>query len=335
MKEYLLTIGIPTYNRAPLLKGLIENIFSEIDESGYVKNVQILVIDGKSEDNTAEIIEGLKARGELKYYRREKKEGIDKDILKCVELSDGKYCWLFSDDDRLTAGAIRHMVNTLRGEQNLTGCFCNRTSYDFQLKKKVTEAKRWPGEILKEDQIFTDKTECFKQIGMDLGFISSQVVKRSEWQKVVEGFDFGELYNSHYLMVHIIGKMMDEKFKWLYINRPLVKQRTGNDSLLKTRGVIERQMIEHNSFEKIVSRHYDSESKEYKIFFKKMVDRLPRVIANLKSQNINYSTQWRLLKLYCSKYNRYCLFWLEAVPLFFLPNILFVLIKKMYFKYWI
>ena len=129
--------------------------------------------------------------------------------------------------------------------------------------------------------------------------------------------------------------MMDEKFKWLYINRPLVKQRTGNDSLLKTRGVIERQMIEHNSFEKIVSLHYDSGSKEYKEFFKKMVDRLPRVSANLKSQNINYRSQRLLLKLYYSKYNSYCLFWLKVVPLFFLPNILFVLIKKMYFKYWI
>lgn len=335
MKEYLLTICIPTYNRSVLLKGLIENILAEIDKSGHAENVQILIVDGKSEDNTAQMIEELKVGERLKYYRREKKEGIDKDILKCVELAGGKYCWLFSDDDRLTDGAISHMVNTLIREEDLTGCFCNRISYDFQLEKKVAQIKGWPGEIGKEDRLFTDKTECFKYIGMDFGFISSQVVKRSEWQKVVESDDFGELYHSYYLMVHIIGRMMDKKFKWLYIHKPLVKQRTGNDSLLKIKGVVERQIVEHNSFEKIISRHYDKQSQEYKIFFKKMVDRLPRVIANLKSQNVDYKTQYRLLKLFYSKYNYYFSFWLEVIPIFFLPNIIFILIKKIYFKYWI
>lgn len=335
METYLLTICIPTYNRSFFLKGLIENIFTEIDKYGNAEDIQVLVVDGKSEDNTAEIIEELRAKRKLKYFRREKKEGIDRDILKCVELADGKYCWLFSDDDRLTDGAISHLVNVLRREEDLTGCFCNRISYDSQLEMKVAEIKGWPGKSIKEDRIFTDKSECFKYVGMDFGFISSQVIKRSEWQKVVEEEDFRDLCNCYYLMVHIIGKMMDKKFRWLYIDRPLVKQRTGNDSLLKNRGVIERQMIEHNSFEKIVSRHYRRKSKEYKIFFKKMVDRLPRAIANLKSQDINYRTQFRLLKLYYSKYNCYCLFWLTVIPMFFPPNIMFRLIKKMYFKYWI
>ena len=333
MEKYLLTICIPTYNRSFFLKGLIENIFSEIDKYGNAEDIQVLVVDGKSEDNTAEIVEGLRAKRKLKYFRRQKKEGIDRDILKCVELADGKYCWLFSDDDRLTPGAISRLADTLRKGENLTGCFCNRISYDFQLEKKVAEVKGWPGRIIKEDHIFTEKAECYKYIGMDFGFISSQVVKRSEWQEAVEGEDFGDLYNSYYLMVHIIGRMMDKEFKWLYINKPLVKQRTGNDSLLKNRGVIERQMIEHNSFQIIIVRHYGRKSKEYKIFFKKMVDRLPRAIANLKSQNVDCRTQFRLFKLYCSKYKHYWAFWFKVTPIFFSPNIVFSIIKRTYFKY--
>ena len=333
METYLLTICIPTYNRSFFLKGLIENIFTEIDKYGNAEDIQVLVVDGKSEDNTAEIIEELRAKRKLKYFRREKKEGIDRDILKCVELADGKYCWLFSDDDRMTTGGISYLVDTLRREEDLTGCFCNRISYDSQLERKVAEIKGWPGKSIKEDHIFIDKAECFKLIGMDLGFISSQVVKRSKWQEAVEGEYFGDLYNSYYLMVHIIARMMDKKFKWLYINKPLVKQRTGNDSLLKNRGVIERQMIEHNGFEKILSRHYDTTSKEYTAFFKKLVDRLPRVIANLKSQKIDFGTQFQLLQLYHSKYSRYPSFWLKVFPTFIPPNIFFLLIRKIYFKY--
>lgn len=334
MKEYLLTICIPTYNRAALLHGLIENIFSEIDQSDYSEDVQILIVDGNSEDNTPQIIEEFKIGGRrIKYFRRENKVGIDRDILKCIELSDGEYCWLFSDDDRLTSGAIKHLVDILREEGNLTGCFCNRQSYDFQMKKKVAEAKGWPGRILKEDHIFIDKAECFKWIGMDFGFLSSQVVKRSEWQSVVEGEIFGELYNSYYLMVHIIFRMMDKKFKWLYINKPLVKQRTGNDSLLNREGIMKRQLVEHNSFQIILDKHYDKESEVRKEIFRKMVARVPRALANLKSQHMGYSLQFRLIKLYYDKYKNYPAFWFKVIPVFLVPNIIFNIVKKVYFKY--
>ena len=220
MKNYTLTIGIPTYNRAKYLKGLIENIFCELDNSKSKNGVQILVVDGYSEDETPEIIERLKSIGEIKYFRRDKREGIDKDILKCVELSDGEYCWLFSDDDRLSVGSIDHLVSILKQEKDLSGCFCNRTPFDYGMEKKVAEVKMWPGKLFNSNHLFTDKSMCFQYIGMDLGFISSQVVKKSEWQEVVDGVDFGDLYHSYYLMVHIIGRMMDNKFKWLYIHRP-------------------------------------------------------------------------------------------------------------------
>jgi abequosyltransferase len=333
MYKYLLSICIPTYNRSHLLKGLIENIYSEIDKFGNEEDVQVLVVDGKSEDSTAEVIDKIMATRKLKYFRREKKVGIDRDILKCVELADGKYCWLFSDDDRFTPGAISHLLDILKNGENLTGCFCNRLSYDFQMEKKVAEVNGWPGKIMNNNRIFTDKPTCFQFIGMDFGFISSQIVKRSEWQKVVEKEDFEDLYDSYYLMVHIIGKMMDKEFKWLYINRPMLMQRTGNDSLLKSSGVINRQIIEHNSFERIINRHYDRNSEEYRIFFKKMVIRLPRVVANFKSQHIDYRTQRRLMEIYYGKYKSYCAFWFRVIPIFIIPNAVFYYIKKMYYKF--
>lgn len=335
MDEYILTICIPTYNRAILLKGLIENIYSEIDKCKKADDIQILVVDGNSEDNTTEIIHELQAKGNIKYFRRAERVGIDRDILKCVELADGKYCWLFSDDDRMTTGAISYLLDTLKENENVTGCFCNRISYDFQMEKEVGEASGWPGKIFNNNRIFTDKSECFKFIGMDFGFISSQVVKRSEWQKVAESNDFGDLYFSYYLMVHIIGKIMDNNFMWLYIDRPLVKQRTGNDSLLNVKGVLERQKIEHNNFEKILLKHYDNNNKVYKSFFKKMVDRLPRVVANFKSNGIDYKNQFLLFMLYNSKYKGYLSFWIMVVPIFIIPNKVFMIIKSIYFKYWI
>lgn len=333
MKEYLLAICIPTYNRSCYLKGLLDNINSALVADGVIKDVQVVIVDGNSIDDTISVIEQFKGKLALKYFKRDKREGIDRDILKCVELSDSEYCWLFSDDDRIESGAISYILNLLSHEKNLTGCFCNRIPYDSNMVKRVAEIRSWPGTFIKEDRTFTDKAEFFKCIGMDFGFISSQVVKRSTWQEVVENEEFGDLSNTYYLMAHIIARMMDREFKWLYISKPMVKQRTGNDSFLEQEGIMKRQLIEHNGFQKILDRHYDKDSKVRKIFFGKMVDRLPRAIANLKSQQIDYYLQFRILKLYYAKYKFYLAFWFKVIPIFLVPNMVFRIVKKFYFRY--
>lgn len=331
--KYLLAICIPTFNRSKYLKGLLENISLEITNYNLTNDLQVIIVDGMSNDDTDALVNSFKMRCNLKYYRRQTKEGIDKDIIKCVDLSDAEYCWLFSDDDRFTDGAISYLLDILRNERKISGCFCNRESFDFQLKRKVAEVNEWPGKIFTDNHLFIQKSECVKTIGMDFGFISSQVINRHLWLKAVGMEDYGDLYKSYYLMVHFIFKMMDEKCKWMYIHRPLVMQRTGNDTLLNKEGVIKRQNIEHESFETILQLHYDKGTEEYYVFFMKMVKRLPRVIANLKSQNIPYSIQVYLLKLFYKKYKKYSRFWFLVVPIFFMPNFLLLYIKKFYFKY--
>lgn len=333
MQKYLLAVCIPTYNRSKYLKGLLENISLELEKYSNFNDIQIIIVDGHSDDDTETIVTTFKIKCALKYYRRKVREGIDKDIIKCVQLSDAEYCWLFSDDDRFTDGAISYLLGVLRKEKDLSGCFCNREPFDFKLERKVAEVSRWPGRIITKDRLFVEKSECIKYIGMDFGFISSQVINSPLWKKVVGNEDYGELYKSYYLMVHIIFKMMSENCRWLYIHRPLVMQRTGNDTLLNKEGVIKRQTIEHEIFENILNHHYDHGTEEHYVFFRRMVNRLPRVIANFKSQDIDYRIQFQLLKLFHSKYNGYFLFWVKVVPLFFLPNIIFILVRKIYFKY--
>lgn len=315
-----------------MLKELLFNIYSELSTRELLDSVQVVVIDGNSSDTTSQVAQEFLGKFRLKYFKRDKREGIDRDILKCIELSDGAYCWLFSDDDRFTPGAINHLLNILKREKDLTGCFCNRTPYDALMEKKVAEISGWPGRFIKNDLAFTDKSDFFKSIGMDFGFISSQVVKKSVWQEVVQTEDFRELDGTLYLMAHIISRMMDRDFKWLFLSRPMLKQRTGNDSFLNE-GIMKRQQIEHNSFQLILDRHYAPESAERKAFFRKMVHRLPRALANLKSQQIGYGLQFHLLKLYYLRYKSYPAFWLKVIPIFLIPNLTFEIVKKVYFKY--
>jgi len=331
--KYLLSICIPTFNRSKYLNGLLENISSEISKYDIADDLQVVIVNGHSNDDTEEMVKTFKIECELKYYRRQVRVGVDKDILKCVELSDAQYCWLFSDDDMFTDGAIDYLLGVLKKEEVLSGCFSNRIPFNFKMEKKIAEVRKWPGKILKNDMLFVEKSECIKNIGMDYGFLSSQIINRSLWQKAVGNEDFGSLYKCYYLMVHIILKMMDENCRWLYIHRPLLKQRTGNDTLLNNEGVIIRQKVEHENFEKILNLHYEQGSEEHYVFFRKMVNRLPRAVANLKSQNISYLSQVQLFKLFYIKYKRYSRFWYLVIPIFFIPNIFLLNVKKFYFKY--
>lgn len=331
--KYLLSICIPTLNRSAYLHGLLNNISQEITKYNLSNDLQIVIIDGNSNDDTESIVNSYDFKCNKKYFRRQVREGIDKDIIKSIELSDAEYCWLFSDDDLFTDGAINHVLDILKNEGKLSGCFCNRVSYDFQMKHKVAEINQWPGKVFNKNWLFTNKSECIKLIGMDFGFISSQIINRTKWLESLGHEDYGDLYKTYYFMIHIFFKMMNENFKWLYIQKELVMQRTGNDTLLNNEGVIKRQHIEHESFEKILNFHYKKKSIEYYLFFKKMVNRLPRALANLKSQNLSYSTQIYILRLYFKKYKNYFPFWYMVFPIFFIPNSFFKYLKYFYFKY--
>jgi abequosyltransferase len=333
MHKYLLSVCIPTYNRSGYLKGLLENISLEVIKYNLSDELQIIIVDGHSKDDTEDMVDSFKIQCDLKFFRRQINQGIDKDIIKAVELSDAEYCWFFSDDDRIAEGALSYLLGVLRKEKNLTGCFINRYSYDFKLEKKVTEASKWPGKIFTGDRLFTNKSDCIKTVGQDFGFLSSQLINTDRWKKALGNEDYGDLYKSSYMFVHIIFKMMNEDFKWLYIHRQLFNQRTGNDSFLSRVGVIKRQKIELDNLQNILKLHYDHKTIEYYKFLKKMLIRLPRVLANMKSQGITFSTQVYLFKLHLNKYGKYSRFWYTVVPIYLAPNIVFRYVKKFYFKY--
>jgi glycosyltransferase involved in cell wall biosynthesis len=328
---YKLAICIPTLNRADLLDGLLRNLHGELTLYDNSTLVQVVVVDGGSNDATFDVVEKYKDKLIIKFLKREMRFGIDQDILKCVELADSEYCWLFSDDDRFQNGSIDHILKILKAHDGLSGCFCNRTSYDSELTFPVAEIKNWPSQLILNNKVYDNKAEIFEEIGMDLGFISSQIIHRAQWQKVVEAGVANEFFGTCYLMVHVIASMMNEKFNWLYINRSLVIRRTGNDSFLQHDGVLKRQQIEHKSFSIILDAHYLEKTGVRRVFFSKMVSRLPRAFANLKSQDLDIKLQSKLLNLYYQEYKSHLFFWIRVVPLFFIPNTMFKVVKKIYF----
>lgn len=112
----MLTIAIPTYNRAHLLDLCLSRIISQL--LTYPNEVELLVSNNASTDQTQQIVAKHQAvYAALRYSENEQNGGPDFNIAKCFKLATAKYVWVFSDDDILLAGALNHLLPLLRQQE--------------------------------------------------------------------------------------------------------------------------------------------------------------------------------------------------------------------------
>ncbi len=107
----LLSITIPTYNRALFLAELLESLVPELQNE---PRVELLVSDNASTDSTPELITRMASRGaRLRSLRNAQNIGSDANFLQCLDEARGKYVWVLGDDDLLTPGAVGQLLSLL------------------------------------------------------------------------------------------------------------------------------------------------------------------------------------------------------------------------------
>ncbi|MEA5575268.1 glycosyltransferase family 2 protein [Anabaena sp. UHCC 0451] len=130
----LLTIAIPTYNRADLLDQQLEWLSKAI--KGYESDCEILVSDNCSSDNTQEIIRKWQAilkNITFKCNRNIENLGVMKNIIYCLSSATTKYVWTIGDDDPIQDQAITYVIDKIKKYQELSLLFLN-----FSGKNKIT-----------------------------------------------------------------------------------------------------------------------------------------------------------------------------------------------------
>ena len=108
-----LSICIPTYNRLPFLKELLPAILGQVDSGRAEVEVEVVVSDNASTDDTADYLRSL-SNPCLRWWTNETNIGGDRNFLKCVAEARGEYVWLFGDDDIMPAGAVGMVLYFLR-----------------------------------------------------------------------------------------------------------------------------------------------------------------------------------------------------------------------------
>lgn len=145
--KVLLTVAIPTYNRAALLENLLNNITFQLP--GLQNKVQILISNNASSDNTREVAMRFKKKYPdlIKYNENETNLGYDRNILKLIFLSEGKFIWTFSDDDLMAEDGLKRVVNFITGleNKNIGGIVVKDVSY--RIEKETGEKIKYHSSV--------------------------------------------------------------------------------------------------------------------------------------------------------------------------------------------
>lgn len=167
----LLTIAIPTWNRAGYLEQNLAQLHSEM-HAVPPGQVEVLISDNHSTDNTPQVVENAQRTGlAIRYVRNAENIGWGRNFAQCFELASGRYLLLLGDDDLLTDGALRLLLDRLSRAEYGVVCL---GAYGFD----VDFRHEYPGDHGHERE-FTDSNEFLVAVGALATLISSCVVNKA------------------------------------------------------------------------------------------------------------------------------------------------------------
>lgn len=194
-----LSICIPTLNRGRFIGETLDSIVGQL-----TSDIEVVIVDGGSTDNTAEIVRRYTDRFRtIRYIVREKlgaapsNEGFDRDCDYAVELARGCYCWLFTDDDVIAPGALRTVVDELTN-RDLDLLLVDSEVRDMHLRRIYEPRRlRFTG---RRDYSPGDSDQFMMDSGDLLTFVGGVIIRRASWLER----DRASFYGSGFVHVGVI-----------------------------------------------------------------------------------------------------------------------------------
>jgi glycosyltransferase involved in cell wall biosynthesis len=164
----LLTLAIPTYNRACILDRSLCIIQPQLE--AYKNDVEFIVSDNCSQDTTNDVVRRyIEAGMLLRYIRNDTNIGAVLNIIQCWKAAKGKYVWVVGDDDYLTENALRFILDILHGNK------------DYGLLFQPMHPRKDSGYI-----VCNTKESVFSNIDPFIGWISGNIIQK----KYIDAFDY-------------------------------------------------------------------------------------------------------------------------------------------------
>lgn len=145
MKDF--TICIPTYNRAPFLKWVLDRAIQDFPDT------KIVVSDDGSTDDTDKTVEAFPA---VRYIRQPRNTGAFPNFRSACLAANTKYCAYLGDDDYLLPEEIQKGIDFLEANPEILIYYAPCQLYD-----EVNQKPAWDAFYVAEDQTFTNAADIW------------------------------------------------------------------------------------------------------------------------------------------------------------------------------
>jgi hypothetical protein len=235
----VLSICVPTRNRALLLDDLIRSLEPELERAG--DDVEVVIADNASRDGTADVVRArLRDALPIRYVRRPADVGPGRSMWELIEeLARGEFCWVVGDDDVVFRGAVPALVERLTAVDAPDYLYLNYAIVDLDRRRAIIDddSRYAPS----DDECFIrDRSDRVLPRWDDLLAADSwlpiavytsilpHVFRRDAWFRHAGGIDrvhadFGESFDGLFHLLRPIATMMAGR-PTVYIGEPLVAQ---------------------------------------------------------------------------------------------------------------
>jgi abequosyltransferase len=257
MAQISLSICIPTYNFGRFIGATLESIIGQITEG-----VEIIVVDGASTDNTPDVVRQYQSGcPSLKYYRLDKKGGIDIDMAKTVELAGGEYCWLFSGDDIMRQGSIAKILSQVKSGYDLY--LCKHTNCTLDMRFINEHPVLMSDKEMTFDLANPSDRRCYFELAQTsepfFSFMGGIIIKKLKWDSVpINEVFIGSCWGH---VARIFEVMQKGRLTVKYLPEPLLDRRGENDSFSE-KGRVNRYGIAIDGFHKLADVFFGHDSFE-------------------------------------------------------------------------
>lgn len=268
MTNNLVSIIIPTYNRAHLIVESLDSVLAQT-----YTNWECIVVDDGSTDETATLIaKYILKDNRFQYYQRPV-EGI-RGANACrnygFDLSKGDYIKWFDSDDIMHQNLLEKQLNTI--DRNIECSVCKIAYYDFENNR-----------VLKENTIYSDNLIEDYLVGDVVFYVSGPLWNRSFLEKQSDLFDVS-ITNLDDWDFNL--RMLYQKPSIVYIDEPLIQYRMHGGSL--------SQEINKLNFNEIQSE-FRAREKHFKLLKESKLAN-PRILQNYFKDRYKFILREALLQ---------------------------------------
>lgn len=240
----LVSIIMPAFNAQDFI---VRSLKSACDQT--YTNIEIIVVDDGSTDNTADIIKSYDDYRIRYLYQSNQGQGVARN--KGVEVSKGQYITFLDADDRYLPKKVSRQVELLTTHPEFDATYCNAYHYyDNNPDKLLKKTRKFPsGDVLPDllkSSFINPNTVIFKR----------HVLERFKFRDGAHGryAEEWELYLNIAQAGHKFGHIDDELV--------VVEVRSDSNTQWDTQWIIKKNTLE--MLEKIFSQMNDSEREVYK-----------------------------------------------------------------------